>query len=156
MASSWDYSAVVVESDILTSSAHPASETQADRTAYQRAYWQRYSQEKKRISGVVPLDDYSVVKALADQAGRSLWGQVWAEAQAYRNGYQLATPEVAELQRALIVELRRIGNHLAALGRDELGHDHIAVAEALRQVGKLEDAVAKFDAGLSAIARNRR
>ncbi len=93
--------------------------------------------------------------SLSTQAGRSVWGQVWSEAQAYRNGQNLANGEVADQQRQLIAELRRIGNNLNQLAR--LGHiqnrkhggikpsDDAITTEAMLQLAKLEVAVTKFD-----------
>ena len=93
---------------------------EAGRAAYRRKYWQGYTKKIKRIFGTVAHADYQAVKSRADEAGRSVWGQVWAEAQAYHQGRNLASGEVADQQRQLIAELRRIGNNLNQLAR--LGH----------------------------------
>src|SRR6056297_1525917 len=85
---------------------------EAERAEYRRTYWQGYAKKVKRIFGTVTPAEYEAVKQRADEAGRSVWGQVWAEAQAYRQGSVLASAEVADQQRALVTELRRIGNNL--------------------------------------------
>ena len=94
----------------------------------------------------------------ADDAGRSVWGQVWAEAQAYQRGLALASGEVADQQRQLISELRRIGNNLNQLAR--LGHvqsrkhsvlnpsPDTITSQTMAELAELEAAVAKFDDGV--------
>lgn len=132
---------------------------EAERSAYRRTYWQRYAKKVKRIFGTVTPAEYEAVKQRADEAGRSVWGQVWAEAQAYHHGRSLASGEVADQQRQLITELRRIGNNLNQLAR--LGHiqnrkhggiktsDDAITAEAMQQLAKLEAVVTKFDDGVT-------
>ena len=118
----------------------------------------------KRIFGTVTPEEYAAVKERAEEACRSVWGQVWAEAQAYRNGQILASGEVAEQQRQLIAELRRIGNNLNQLAK--LGHiqarkdgDFSVITggshavETLRHIKRLEAAVARFDDGISITVR---
>lgn len=57
-----------------------------DRSQYRRKYWQGYAKRVKRIFGAggVTLAEYEAAKQRADEAGRSVWGQIWAEAKAYR------------------------------------------------------------------------
>lgn len=132
---------------------------EADRSSYRRKYWQGYAKRVKRIFGTVTCEEYGEVQERADEAGRSVWGQVWAEARAYRDGRKLATGEIADQQRELIIELRRIGNNLNQLAR--LGHikdsktwvlhksDRSLGAEAMRQLAQLEEVVTKFDDGIT-------
>lgn len=132
---------------------------EADRAAYRRKYWQGYAKKVKRVFGTVELEEFQAAKQRADEASRSIWGQIWAESKAYRNGQILASCEMAEQQRALIVELRRIGNNINQLAR--LGHIHnrkhgqlnqadsTVGGEAMRQLSKLEAAFAKFDDGVT-------
>lgn len=132
---------------------------EAERASYRRTYWQGYAKKIKRIFGTVTPAEYEVVKQRADEAGRSVWGQVWAEAQAYNQGTILASAEVAEQQRTLVIELRRIGNNLNQLAR--LGHieqrkhgdlvrpDANITSQAHEQLAKLEAVVTKFDDGMT-------
>lgn len=132
---------------------------EAGRAAYRRKYWQGYAKKVKRIFGTVTPAEYAAVKSRADETGRSVWGQVWAEAQAYHLGRKLASGEIADQQRQLIAELRRIGNNLNQLAR--LGHiqnrkhggikpsDETITAEAMQQLSDLEAVVAKFDDGIT-------
>ncbi|MCV2891282.1 type IV secretory system conjugative DNA transfer family protein [Ruegeria aquimaris] len=82
---------------------------EAERAAYRRQYWQGYVKKVKRIFGTVTPEDFEAVQLRAEDAGRSIWGQVWAESQAYLAGQTLATGEIADRQRELVAELRRMG-----------------------------------------------
>ena len=145
----------------LSSDATHAREKaeEVERAAYRRTYWQGYTKKIKRIFGTVTPTEYEAVKLRADDAGRSVWGQVWAEAQAYHRGMALASGEVAEQQRQLISELRCIGNNLNQLAR--LGHvqsrkhsglnpspDNIT-SQTMAELAELEAVVAKFDDGVT-------
>jgi len=152
---------------VLSQSLHLSSDTtherekaeEAERTAYRRQYWQGYAKKIKRIFGTVTPAEYEEVKSRADEAERSVWGQVWAEAQAYHHGRKLASGEIADQQRQLIGELRRIGNNLNQLAR--LGHiqnrklgginpsDDAIATDAMQQLAKLEEVVNKFDDGVT-------
>lgn len=137
-----------------------AKAAEADRSSYRRKYWQSYTKRVKRIFGTVSCADYQAAKERAEEAGRSVWGQVWAEAAAYRSQTVLASGEIADQQRELISEMRRIGNNLNQLAR--LGHiqarkhgglgprpdDHIGT-EAMRQFEKLEARISRFDDGVT-------
>jgi len=133
---------------------------QAERADYSRKYWQDYSKRVKRIFGTVSFAEYAAAKERADDAGRSVWGQIWAEAKAYRDQTVLANGEIADQQRELVAELRRIGNNINQLAR--LGHirtrkhgglkphsdNHIGI-EAMRQLERLEAKIARFDDGVT-------
>ena len=132
---------------------------EAGRAQYRRKYWQGYAKRVKRIFGSVTRSEYDAAKQRADDAGRSVWGQVWAEATAYREQKLVPTSEIADQQRALIAELRRIGNNINQLAR--LGHiqsrkhggiktsEDTITAETMRQFEKLEAKVARFDDGIT-------
>ena len=133
---------------------------EAGRAQYWRNYWQGYAKRVKRIFGTVTRVEYDAAKGRADAAGRFVWGQVWAEATAYREQSLVPTSEVADQQRELTTALRRIGNNinqLAKLGHIQarkhgglgvLGDDRIGT-EAMRQFEKLETKVARFDDGMT-------
>lgn len=133
---------------------------EAGRAQYRRKYWQGYARRVKRIFGTVTRTEYDAVKERADAAVRSVWGQVWAEAAAYREQTLVSTSEIADQQRELIAELRRIGNNINQLAK--LGHvqarKHGGLGaqpsspigtEAMRQFDKLEAKVARFDDGIT-------
>ena len=129
---------------------------EAERAAYRRKYWQGYAKRIKRGFGTLTPTEYAKVKERADLSGRSVWGQIWAESCAYCNGTVVPTLELANQQRQLITELRRIGNNINQLAK--LGHiqarkhgtitarndDQIGV-ETLRMFSKLETLIARFD-----------
>lgn len=130
------------------------------RVKYRREYWQSYAKRVKRIFGTVTRGEYEAAKQRADNAGRSVWAQIWAEAAAYREQATLSTNEIAEQQRELVSELRRIGNNINQLAR--LGHvqarkhgglgaqpNNSIGTEAMRQLEKLEAKVARFDDGIT-------
>jgi len=151
----------------LTNSLRLASEEtferekaeEAGRASYRRTYWQGYAKKVKRIFGTVTPCEYDAIKRSADDADRSVWGQIWAEAQAYRAERTLATGEIAEQQRALVSELRRIGNNLNQLARlghirnrkhGDLGQDANDLGdEAMKQLALLEEVVTRFDDGMT-------
>ena len=126
-----------------------------NRTQYRRQYWQKYSKRIKRVFGSLKPKDYQAVEARADAHGKKVFEQIWAESRAYCDGRVLPTVELAEQQRVLVQELRRIGNNINQLAR--LGHlqtkrgeglatepdDKVGV-ETLRQFRRLEAAVIKF------------
>ena len=133
---------------------------EAGRAQYRRKYWQGYAKRVKRIFGTVTRAEYDAAKERADAAGRSVWGQVWAEATAYREQTVVPTNEIAGQQRELIAELRRIGNNINQLAK--LGHvqarkhgglgaqpSNPIGTEAMRQFEKLEAKVARFNDGIT-------
>jgi len=132
---------------------------EAGRASYRRTYWQGYAKKVKRIFGTVTPCEYDALKQRSDDAGRSVWGQIWAESQAYRAECILATGEIADQQRELVTELRRIGNNLNQLAR--LGHiqnrksgtlktsEGSLETEAMQQLARLEEVVTKFDDGVT-------
>jgi len=128
-------------------------EKEAERAEYRRKYWQEYSKKVRRVFGVLSQQDHANVKARADEHDRSVWAQIWAEANAYRAGERDPSPEVTANQEQLIAELRRIGNNLNQLAK--LGHIEakrgggIAAksdigTEALRLIERLEAAVDRY------------
>lgn len=140
---------------------------EVDRTQYRRKYWQSYAKRVKRIFGTVTRAEYDAAKERAESAGRSVWGQVWAEATAYREQTLVPASEIADQQRELIAELRRIGNNINQLAK--LGHvqarKHGGLGaqssnpigkEAMRQFEKLEAKVARFDDGMTIRVRGEK
>ncbi len=132
---------------------------EAERADYRRRYWQKYSKRVRRVFGTVTPNEYAAiaVRAEATQDGEpSVWRQIWLESHAYVSGNTLPTAEIAEQQRELLAELRRIGNNINQLARlahiranregglssapeDGLG------AEAIRQFERLEAQITQFD-----------
>lgn len=133
--------------------------TEAERADYRRRYWQKYSKRVRRVFGTVTPDEYAAIAARASttQDGEpSVWRQIWLESRAYVSGQSLPTGEIADQQRELLAELRRIGNNINQLAR--LGHvraardggltatpnDGLGV-EAIRQFERLEAKIAQFE-----------
>jgi hypothetical protein len=103
----------------------------------------------RRIFGTVSQEEYAQAKERADKAGRSVLGQIGAEAVAYGSQTVLAGSGIADQPREPVAELCRIGSNINQLARP--GHvqackhgglrsrtnDHIGV-EAVRQLEKPE------------------
>ena len=128
---------------------------EAERAAYRRDYWQGYASRVKRVFGTLSPSEYREVKARADAHDRSVWGQIHAEAEAYRRREFLPTPQIERNQRQLLGEMQQINQHLGLLAR--LGHIQADGAGALgarpgdgvgtqtlKQVGLLEAAMRRF------------
>lgn len=135
-----------------------AKEEEASRATYRRAYWQKYSKRKRRVYGAITPTEYAAVaERAADAQGEdaSVWRQIWAESQAYADDAVLPTAEIADLQRELLNELRRIGDSADALarrgelcsgedGRFQVPEDSELGAEAVALFEVLEDRVLAF------------
>ncbi len=66
--------------------------TELGRVKYRREYWQGYAKRVRRIFGTVTRGEYEAAKQRAENAGRSVWGQIWAEASAYREQTMTCAP----------------------------------------------------------------
>ena len=74
---------------------------EASKAAYRRDYWQGYAKRVKRVFGTVSLEDFEAAKERAEASGRTVWGQIWAESQAYREQTQLLSPDAEENQETI-------------------------------------------------------
>ena len=93
---------------------------EAQRAAYRREYWQKYSKRVRRVYGTLTPEEYAAIaaRAAACQEGRpSIWRQLRDEAFTHAKGEALPPAEVLAEQRRLIVELRRIGNNMNQLAK---------------------------------------
>lgn len=128
---------------------------EAERAAYRRSYWQRYAQTVKRVFGTLSPTEYSETKSRADAHDRSIWAQIWEEAQAYRENAFLPTPEIERNQRQLLGELDRVNQHLGLLvklGHVQAGDDGMLTApdndgvgaQTLKQIDMLKAALRRF------------
>ena len=124
-------------------------EADAKLTAYRRQYWQRYKGQVKRVFGTLDPADYAALKVRAEQTGRSIWAQLWAESQAYRKGATVPTMEIEERQRLLLIELRRIGNNVNQLAK----LNHLKAKQSEATVPTSEDIAAAFEQLEQAVAK---
>lgn len=117
----------------------------AEARAYARAYWAEYKQRVKRVHGTLSPRDYAMIQRLAQDNGRTVWGQIWAESEAYRTGGAVHGAEVEAKVDALHAELRRIGNNLNQLAKTGNIFGRLKrPGEVAARLEELEQAVADF------------
>lgn len=129
---------------------------QAEHDARQKIHYANWKARHERVNGSLPNDIHAEVRKRAEEHGRRVWQQIWAESQAYVNGTIVLTGKMEEQQLQLLAELRRIGNNINQLaklghiqarkhgGLEPVGHDAIGT-EALRQFSRLEKLLEQFD-----------
>lgn len=115
---------------------------------YRRNYWQRYKQKNRRVYGTLSKDEYAEIAAIAQQNGRSVWGEVWHESHAYRRQQFVPSREIERRIEALYGAMRQIGNNLNQIahaqnivGKMRQGTRVIAEVSRLEQV--IEDFVSR-------------
>jgi len=100
----------------------PPPEDDTERTEkmrlYRQRYWQRFHQTRKRVYGTLTQDEYAELERRAKDAGRAVWTQIHAEAEAYARGEYLPPKEIEERITELIVQLRRIGTNVNQITRE--------------------------------------
>ena len=84
---------------------------------YRKAYWERFSETRKRVYGTLTQEEYAQIEERAKKANRAVWSQIHAEAEAYASGEYLPSKDVEERIVELIVQLRRIGNNINQIAR---------------------------------------
>lgn len=112
---------------------------------YRKEYWQRFTQENKRIYGTLSNREYTNIKAIAEKNGRTVWQQVWTESEAYRTQKFVPTREIEKRIELLYVSLRKIGNNINQVSRytnilGKLKHP----AMLMKEMEKLEQTVEAF------------
>lgn len=126
----------------------PPDDEDADRAAnmrvYRKRYWQRFHKTRKRVYGTLTAEQYAAIEQRAEDAGRAVWTQIHAEAEAYARREYLPTKDVEELNRELIIQLRRIGTNVNQITREfhqEGIHDE---PDLLRNLNELETLIRAF------------
>ena len=123
-----------------TPPADHASDRAENMRRYRKAYWERFSQTRRRVYGTLSASDYERIEARARESGRAVWAQLHAEAEAYARGDYLPPREIEARITELIIELRRIGTNVNQITREfhrKGSHDeksllfHLADLEAL-------------------------
>ena len=120
----------------------PPDDEDADRAAnmrvYRKRYWERFHKTRKRVYGTLTAEQYDAIEQRAEDAGRAVWTQIHAEAEAYARGEYLPTKDVEDHIRELIIQLRRIGTNVNQITREfhqEGIHDE---PDLLRNLNELE------------------
>ena len=111
---------------------------------YRKRYWDRFRKTRKRIYGTLTSEEYERIERRATEAGRAVWAQVHAEAEAYARREYLPPTTIEERITDLIVQLRRIGTNVNQITREfhqEGVHDE---PELLRNLAELERLIRAF------------
>lgn len=106
--------------------------------AYRRAYWDRFKETRRRIYGTLTTEEYERIEARAKEAGRAVWAQVHAEAEAYVRGEYLPSTDLEESIGKLITQLRRIGNNLNQIARELHRKENAEVPDFMTHFAELE------------------
>lgn len=112
---------------------------------YNQRYWQQYKKQRRRIYGSVSPAEYHALEHRANSSGRSVFQQLWQESQAYCQQRYLPSATLAQLQRELILEIRRIGNNLNQQTRYLHSFRRmVAQRQVFAQLQELEQLISKF------------
>jgi len=84
---------------------------------YRREYWDRFKKTRKRVYGTLTTEQYAEIEQRAEEAGRAVWTQIHAEAEAYVRGEQLPPKAIEEQFSELIAQLRRVGNNVNQIAK---------------------------------------
>ncbi|WP_413208420.1 MobC family plasmid mobilization relaxosome protein [Rhodospirillum sp. A1_3_36] len=127
----------------------PPSDTRsADRAEnmrrYRKDYWERFRQTRRRVYGTLTAEEHARAEQRAKDAGRSVWAQIHAEAEAYARGEYLPSKNVEEGIGDLIVQLRRIGNNINQIARAVQGTGEFDGDILLDRLAELEDHIRAF------------
>jgi len=85
---------------------------------YRQRYWKRFHTTRKRVYGTLTAEQYADIEKRAEDAGRAVWTQIHAEAEAYARGEYLAPKAIEEQVTELIIQLRRIGTNVNQITRE--------------------------------------
>ena len=111
---------------------------------YRKRYWQRFHKTRKRVYGTLTVEQYAEIEQRAEDAGRAVWTQIHAEAEAYARGEYLPPKDIEEQISELIIQLRRIGTNVNQITREfhqEGIHDE---PDLLRNLNELEILIRAF------------
>jgi len=111
---------------------------------YRKRYWQRFRKTRKRVYGTLTADQYAAIEERAEDAGRAVWTQIHAEAEAYARGEYLAPKALEEQITELIIQLRRVGTNVNQITRDFHAKGVHDEPDLLRNLGELEQLIRAF------------
>lgn len=127
-----------------------ADERTASRAArmrrYRKDYWERFRQTRRRVYGTLTAEDYARAEERAKEAGRAVWAQIHAEAEAYARGEYLPSKTVEDRISDLVVQLRRIGTNLNQITRAVHATGDVDGDALLRRLAELEEHIRAFTA----------
>lgn len=126
----------------------PPNEDDAHRTermrVYRQRYWERFRETRKRVFGTLTTEEYAEIERRAEEAGRAVWAQIHAEAEAYARGEYLPPKEVERRITELIVQLRRVGNNLNQIARELHTDGDFSQPDFVRNLESLEALIRMF------------
>lgn len=111
---------------------------------YRRDYWDRFKKTRKRVFGTLTSEEYAEFERRADEAGRAVWSQIHAEAEAYARGEYLPPKNVEEQCSELIAQLRRVGNNVNQIARAVNTDGSFDAADYVRNLEELEALIQDF------------
>jgi len=121
-----------------------SDEQRQEKRRYHQQYWSQYKKTRRRVSGTLTADQHAAIEQRAKDAGRAVWKQIHAEAEAYARGEYLPPKDIEAHITELIIQLRRIGTNVNQITREfhqEGIHDE---PDLLRNLNELEMLVRAF------------
>jgi len=112
--------------------------------AYRREYWDRFKKTRKRIYGTLTTEQYAEIERRAEEAGRAVWTQIHAEAEAYVRGEQLPPKAIEEQFSELIAQLRRVGNNVNQIAKAVNTDGSFDAPDYVRNLEELEALIHDF------------
>ena len=133
-----------MSTDETPAKPHDDDERAEKMRVYRQRYWQRFHKTRKRVYGTLTGDEYAKIERRAEDAGRAVWTQIHAEAEAYAHGEYLPSKEIEDRTSELIIQLRRIGTNVNQITR-EFHQDGIHdEPDLLRNLDELEQLIRAF------------
>ncbi|GAB6044340.1 hypothetical protein JCM17961_50280 [Endothiovibrio diazotrophicus] len=111
---------------------------------YRQRYWERFRETHKRVYGTLTLEEYAAFQQRAESAGRAVWAQIQAEAEAYARREYLPPQEIEVRLSELVVQLRRIGNNVNQIAHTLHGDGTLRASDLARSLDELERLVRHF------------
>jgi len=124
--------------------ADRATERDEKMRVYRKQYWERFHKTRKRVYGTLTSEEYERIERRAEEAGRAVWSQLHAEAEAYARGEYLPPKEIEERIRELIIQLRRIGSNVNQITRSYNAKGDCDEPELLQSLHELELLIRDF------------
>lgn len=111
---------------------------------YRQQYWERFRETHKRVYGTLTIEEYEAFQERAESAGRAVWAQIQAEAEAYARQEYLPPPEVEARITELIVQLRRLGNNVNQIAHTLHADGTLRASDLARSFDELEQVIHHF------------
>jgi hypothetical protein len=133
-----------MKKDVETSPAADDTPRTERMRVYRQRYWERFRETRRRVYGTLTAEEYASLEQRATEAGRAVWSQIHAEAEAYARGEYLPPKDIEERIGELIVQLRRIGNNVNQLVRESYREGELDHRDFIAQLQELESLIRVF------------